>query len=359
MQQVKECYVLIMAGGVGSRFWPESRENRPKQFLDILGRGKSLLRLTFERFINFTPLENIFVLTNGQYKNQVIEELPELKEANIFLEPSRNNTAPCIAYASVKLAIQNPEATCIVTPADQVIADEKGFLEALTICLEKSATEDVLCTLGIPPTRPDTGYGYIKYDDSQSTKGPYPVLEFTEKPDKERAEAFLQSGNYLWNAGIFIWSLKSVLRAFEAHASGILHTFLPGQDLFWGEGENAFLEEHYPETEKISIDYAIMEKAENVYTLPANVGWSDLGTWKSVFDFNNGQPTENVSLSKRVLLKDAKGNLIKGPGEKLIVIRGLENYIVVDTDDVLLIYPMDKEQEIKKLREHPDLEDFI
>lgn len=344
-------YVAIMAGGVGSRFWPASREERPKQFLDILGVGKSLLRLTFERFLPLCPAEHIFIVTNGKYKALVKEHLPELTDNQILCEPSRNNTAPCIAYTAFKLQALNPHANLIVAPSDHIILQEQKFLDALRQALVFTANHEALLTLGIEPTRPDTGYGYINYDPDPVKDKVHLVKRFTEKPPLEKAKTFVASGDYLWNAGIFIWRTQSLLAAFEKHAPEI-HQIL-GADLgcYNTENEQAFIDEKYPTTPKISVDFAIMEKADNVYTIPSSFGWSDLGTWASLHVESDRDDQGNVVSASQVFLEDTHNSLVRINADKLAVIGGLDNYIIVDEGDVLLIYPKDREQEIKKLRQ--------
>lgn len=283
-------YVAIMAGGIGSRFWPASRVARPKQFMDILGVGKSLIRLTFERFLAVAPAENIFIVTNGMYKDLCKEHIPELTDNQILCEPSRNNTAPCVAYTAFKLQALDPEANFIIAPSDHVVLKEDIFTLALQKALDFTGREDALCTLGIRPSRPDTGYGYINYNqenieaphENDNIGGVHKVVQFTEKPDHEKAKTFLASGDYLWNAGIFIWRAKSILSAFQENATEIYDILGQNRAVFNTPEEQNFINEYYPTTPKISVDYAIMEKAKNIYTIPVDFGWSDLGTWASL-----------------------------------------------------------------------------
>ena len=340
-------YVAIMAGGIGSRFWPASRVARPKQFLDILGVGKSLIRLTFERFLHLCPAENIFIVTNKQYKALVKEHLPELTDNQILCEPSRNNTAPCVAYTAFKLHSLNPQANFIVAPSDHIILQEANFISYLEKGLAFTATHNALLTLGIQPSRPDTGYGYIRYEATPASEGIHPVAQFTEKPQLEKAKEFLASGDYLWNAGIFLWTSSAILDAFKQHAPEI-HRILGSPNAPYNEeGEQAFVDEHYPSTPSISIDYAIMEKAQNVYTLPSSFGWSDLGTWASLHAESEKSEAGNVVNGDRVVLDNVQNCLIRLPKGKLAVLRDLEDYIIVDEEDVLLVYPKSKEQQIK------------
>ncbi|WP_291910800.1 mannose-1-phosphate guanylyltransferase [Chitinophaga sp. CB10] len=343
-------YVFIMAGGVGSRFWPKSRNSFPKQFIDILGMGQSLLQLTFKRFLKLCPAENIYVVTNSIYKELVQTQLPEMKSENILCEPSRNNTAPCIAYATFKLATMNPDANMVVAPSDHFILYEDVFIQSVKKGLEEAAQNPYLVTLGITPTRPDTGYGYIRYDKNVGT-GIHKVLQFTEKPNVEKAEEFLASKEYVWNGGIFIWNVKTAIAAFKKYAPEMYSLFHNGNGYYNTTQEQAFIDSEYPKSPNISIDYAIMEKADNVYTIPADFGWSDLGTWASLYEVAEKKENANVSSNTNLYLEDSANNIIHLPSQKLCVIKGLKDYIVVDEDDVLLIYPKKDEQEIKKVTE--------
>jgi len=341
-------YVAIMAGGVGSRFWPASRVSRPKQFLDIMGVGKSLLQLTYERFLNLCPKENIFIVTNGMYKAQVKEHLPELTDNQILCEPSRNNTAPCIAYAALKLQKLNPEANMVIAPSDHIILQEREFVNTLKKALDFSEKNKALLTLGIRPSHPNTGYGYINYAPEE-TKGVHKVRRFTEKPPLEKAKAFLASGDYLWNAGIFIWKTSSIIEAFTRHAEDILTILNASPDCYNTPREQPFIDENYPKTPNISIDYAIMEKADNVYTIPSSFGWSDLGTWASLHKESDKDDQQNLIQADRIIAEDIQNSILRAPEGKLVVAKGLNNFIVIDEGDVLLIYPKNKEQEIKAI----------
>jgi mannose-1-phosphate guanylyltransferase len=335
-----------MAGGVGSRFWPGSREARPKQFLDMTGVGKSLLRLTFERFLHLCPAENIFIVTNAAYRELVKEQIPEISDNQILGEPSRNNTAPCIAYTALKLAAINPNATMVVAPSDHIVLQEANFLQQVRRAVEFCAEQDALVTLGIKPSRPDTGYGYIQF--GETARGEVrKVLRFTEKPKLEDAERFVASGEYLWNAGIFIWSVPSILHAFNTLSPGIMQILSPGK--YNTPEEQAFINAVYPTTPDISVDFAIMEKAGNVYTIPSDFGWSDLGTWASLHAECPQDEHHNVIQSDMVLALDLQNCLVRTPKDKLVVLKGLDNYIVVDEGDVLLVYPKSQEQEIKQV----------
>lgn len=338
-------YVAIMAGGVGSRFWPASRTALPKQFLDIMGVGKSLLRLTFERFLELVPAERIYIVTNEQYRDLVKEHLPELKDNQILGEPSRNNTAPCVAYTAFKLRELDPEANLIVAPSDHIVLKPNVFLDKVKTGLAFTAKKNAILTLGITPSRPDTGYGYIQYGDAVEGEVSK-VIQFKEKPDADTAQVYLDSGEYLWNAGIFLFRCQTILDEFKAHAPEIYRILDQGCGTYNTDGEQAFVDKAYPTTPSISIDYAIMEPSQQVYTIPAEFGWSDLGTWASLFAESEKDEHENV-LQGSVVGEDLKNNLIRLPKGKVGVIRGLENYIVVDTKDALLIYPKSEEQAIK------------
>lgn len=350
----KNTYVLIMAGGVGSRFWPKSRNHFPKQFIDILGIGKSLLQLTYERFLKICPNDQIYILTNEGYFDLVTEQLPAILQRNILLEPSRNNTAPCIAYATYKISKLNPKANIVVAPSDHLILKEEVFLEKIEGALDFSSKNNALLTLGITPTRPDTGYGYIKYQDLSIENQGVPdeikkVNAFMEKPILTKAEEYLKSGDCVWNAGIFIWSASSLKKAFEKHAPEITTVFESGLLFYNTVDEAKFITENYPLSPNISIDYAILEKADNVYTIPADIGWSDLGTWASLHAVGEKDAANNMVNLEKINLKDTNNCIIHLPNDKAAVIRGLDNYIVVDDGDVLLIYPKSEEQEIKQV----------
>lgn len=347
-------FVAIMAGGIGSRFWPASRTHQPKQFLDIAGTGKSLLRMTFERFLKLVPANQIFIVTNHEYADLVAEQLPEIETNQILGEPSRNNTAPCIAYAALKLFELDPNANMVVAPSDHIITDETEFIQTIDLGLNYASHHYALITLGIKPTRPDTGYGYIRFEanpvqaDHAANRGVHGVMQFTEKPPLEKAVQYLQSGDYLWNAGIFIWSLRSLIDAFSQHAPEILE-LLQAEQVYNTPKEDAFLREFYPMTPRISIDYAIMEKAPNVYTIPSSFGWSDLGTWASLHDYLPRDPANNAVVNCQTMLQKTSNTIIRAPKGKLVVLKGLDNFIIVDEGDVLLIYPKSEEQDIKEI----------
>ncbi len=337
-----------MAGGIGSRFWPASRTARPKQFLDILGIGKSLLRLTFERFLKLVPAENIFIVTHEMYFNLTKEHLPELTDNQIICEPSRNNTAPCVAYTSFKLQSLDPDANIVFAPSDHLILKEDVFIHNLQKALDFAADNDALLTLGIQPTRPDTGYGYIHFE-KENEDGVHKVLRFVEKPPLEKAVEYVQSGEYLWNGGIFIWNVNTILSAFKNLSPDIYHILSKGARYYNTMEEQEFVNLNYPLTPSISVDYAILEKSPNVYTIPTDMGWSDLGTWASLHVEREKDMAGNVIQGKQVLTTHVSDCLIRANDDKLVVINGLHDYIVVDEEDVLLIFPKSKEQEIKKI----------
>jgi mannose-1-phosphate guanylyltransferase len=342
-------YVAIMAGGVGSRFWPGSREARPKQFLDMLGVGKSLLRLTFERFLPLCPVSHIYIVTNVAYRDLILEQLPEIGPDQVLCEPSRNNTGPCVAYTAFKLAGINPDSAMIVAPSDHIILKEEAFLSKVRRGLAFAQQEKALVTLGIQPSRPDTGYGYIHFDEA-GDDGVHRVRRFAEKPNLATAEAFVASGEYLWNAGIFIWTSQAVLEAFERYSKEIYDILAIGKPYYNTAKEQDFLDQTYPTTPNISVDFAIMEKADNVFTIPAEFGWSDLGTWASLHAECPKDDAGNAIQVRQSILLNAADNLLRVSNpDKLLVIKDLEGYIVVDEQDVLMIYPKSKEQEIKQV----------
>jgi mannose-1-phosphate guanylyltransferase len=337
-----------MAGGVGSRFWPGSREARPKQFLDMLGTGKSLLRLTFERFLPICPPEHIFIVTNALYKDLVKTQIPEISDNQILCEPSRNNTAPCVCYTAMKLENLDPDANFVIAPSDHIVLKEPAFLEKITLALDFAANNDALLTLGIQPSRPDTGYGYIQMQDEKAP-GIFSVKRFAEKPNLATAQEFISSGEYLWNAGIFIWNVRSILSAYKNLSPDIFNILQAGSDFWNSPEEQKFIDQAYPTTPNIAVDVAIMEKANNVYTIPAEFGWSDLGTWASLHAECPKDETGNVLLGGEIMALDTSDCLVRMPAGKLAVLKDLHDYIIVDEGDVLLVYPKAKEQEIKQV----------
>ncbi len=336
-----------MAGGIGSRFWPVSRTDNPKQFLDILGLGKSLLQLTYERFLDICPKENIYIVTNSSYADLVHQQLPDLTSNQVLKEPARKNTAPCIAYFSHKINAINPDANIVVAPSDHIILKQNEFVDIINKGLNATAKEDLLITLGIQPSRPDTGYGYINYGKQSGHEGVFEVLSFREKPTLEVAKTFLESGDFLWNSGMFIWSVKSILSAFSKYLSEV--NDLLKSDTYNTLKEKEFIEQSYKKCPSISIDYGVMEKANNVCVIPADFGWSDLGTWSSLYDTRSDKDVNGNVTTSNSLLYDCKDNMIVSSKDKLIIAQDLNDYIVVDTDDALLIIPKSKEQEIKQI----------
>lgn len=343
----KNYYAILMAGGVGSRFWPVSTQEFPKQFHDMLGTGATLIQKTFNRLSHIIPKENIFILTNERYNDLVFEQLPGITKRQVVLEPTMRNTAPCILYASLKIHKENPEALMIVAPSDHWIEDEQTFSSNVQQAFDFCANNDALMTLGITPTFPNTGYGYIEYDNKVN-EAIRPVHQFREKPDYQTAQSFIDQGNFLWNAGIFMWSVNSVIKAFESEQPKLFELFKGGYEVYNTDFEDDFIRDNYGMAENISVDYAIMEKSKNVFVLPAEFDWNDLGTWGSLYDKLEKDPNENAVVNARTLTKNASGNMIKTKDNKIVVIEGISDYIIVDKDDVLLIFPKEKEQDIKK-----------
>lgn len=348
MNMNKNYYAIIMAGGVGSRFWPVSTADFPKQFHDMLGAGETLIQKTFSRLSKIVPAENILVLTNERYNDIVLSQLPLIKQEQVLLEPAMRNTAPCILYATLKIKKQNPNAVMVVAPSDHWIEDEQSFADNLKACFDFSAQEDALLTLGIQPTFPNIGFGYIEFD--KSDQNPIKkVNQFREKPNYETAKQFLASGNFLWNGGIFIWSVQAILSAFEKFQPQMTALFEKGNASYNTSSESEFINENYADAENVSIDYAVMEKANNVFVLPATFDWNDLGTWGSLHDKLDKDDQNNSVVNATVLLENASNNIIRSDAKKTVVIDGLHDYIIVDNQDVLLIYPKSKEQDIKQI----------
>ena len=339
-----------MAGGIGSRFWPMSRNSFPKQFLDILGTGKTLIQQTFERLQKVCPTENIFVVTNESYVDLVKDQLVGIDPANVLGEPYRKNTAPCIAYASTKIAALNPNANIVVAPSDHVILKEDEFILAIEKALEFTSKSDKLLTLGIRPSRPDTGYGYIQFIDDKKVQANkiYKVKTFTEKPDIEMAKFFVKTGEFLWNAGIFIWNVTAIQKAIQSHLPEIDSLFKDAASHFGKATEPDQVRMVYEHCTNISIDFGVMEKADNVHVMSADFGWSDLGTYGSLYEHIDHDENENAIVGKNVMTYGAKDCMINMPKNKLVVIQGLQNYIVVESDGVLLICRKDDEQQIKQ-----------
>ncbi|MBT8232176.1 MAG: mannose-1-phosphate guanylyltransferase [Saprospiraceae bacterium] len=350
MDNTENYYIAIMAGGVGSRFWPASREHLPKQFLDILGVGKSLIRLTYERFTNIVSPDRILVVTNKIYKDLVAEHIPEIPESNIITEPSRNNTGPCVAYTALRLKAMNENASFVIAPSDHVILKEEAFLNKIKQALDFASENEAILTLGIQPTRPDTGYGYIESTKNEIDSGIEKVKSFKEKPNLETAQQYLEDGSYYWNAGIFVWSVKTILNSFETNAKDIYDILNQDFSKYNTSQEQEYIDEVYPQTPSISVDYAILENAQNVYTLPADIGWSDLGTWNALHAFKDKDEHGSVVIGDNTMLIDSKNCIVRSDAKKLVVIKGLADYIVIDEEDVLLVYPKKEEQKIKALR---------
>lgn len=338
-----------MAGGIGSRFWPVSRNSMPKQFLDILNTGKSFLQETFERFAKIVPTENILCVTSTKYWEKVKEQLPDMLEENILMEPLRRNTAPCIAYATYKIAKRNPDAVVVVTPSDHAILNEVEYLNTISGAMEYSKSHNYLFTLGITPTRPETGYGYIQKNTSQTTtingRVAYNVKTFTEKPDEELAKVFLSSGEFLWNSGIFVWNLQAIMKEMELHLPEIANFFKDGMSYYYTPEEKKFIAGVYDAINGISIDYGVMEKTKNSWVFESSFGWSDLGTWHSLYAYANKDHSKNVICGAHLMNEDSSENLVftskKG---KLVVLSGMSNYMVVDTEDAIMICPRDEKK---------------
>lgn len=345
----KNTYGLIMAGGVGSRFWPLSTADKPKQFLDVLGIGKSLLRLTFERLQKFIPAENIYILTNTSYEQLVLEQLPELSAGQVLCEPERKNTAPCIAYAAAKIQALNPEATLLISPSDHLIVNETRFEEIIRTAWH-TAQANQLVTLGIQPTRPDTGYGYIEFDKMEQTKNGAvcAVLQFREKPDLSTAQGFLEAGNFFWNAGIFVWKASAILEAMAQHQQDIYGIFNANQAVYGSPDEKQFLRDAFAACPDISIDFAVMEKAANVSVVLADFDWSDLGTWGSLTTHLHKDAHQNSIIGDNVHTFDATNCLVNVPVGKTVLLDGLQEYIVIDTADKLMVLRLSNEQKLKE-----------
>ena len=341
-------YALIMAGGVGSRFWPVSRESFPKQFHDLLGSGRSLLQSTFDRLEKIVPTQNIYILTNEKYQDLTLHQLDKIGKDQLILEPAMRNTAPCLLLAGLKIEKQNPHANIIVAPSDHWIEDEDAFVENVKTAWE-NCDHERLMTLGIPPTFPNTGYGYIEFKEEQG-KNAFEVMRFTEKPDYTTAKKFYESKNYLWNSGMFLWKASAILNAFKLYAYKMFELFNAGYDLLNTTNEQSFLAENYPKAEDISIDFAIMENTKKIGVVKAGFDWNDLGTWGSLYDQLPKNDEENVIIHADVLAENATGNMIHSKAGKKVVIDGLQDFVVVDGDDVLLIAPRSREQTIKQKR---------
>lgn len=346
----KHTYCVIMAGGIGSRFWPMSRTAYPKQFLDFLGLGRTLIQQTFDRFLPLCPPENILVVTNAQYAPIVKQQLPQLRDDQVLTEPSRRNTAPCVAYADHVIAKRDPEARIIVAPSDHLVMKEQEFQDTIRLALRQAESADCLVTLGIKPSRPDTGYGYIQFTEGGTVADPRvkKVASFREKPDHATAVGFLESGDFLWNSGIFVWTLASIRRAFARHLPKMEEQFAAGAAYYGTPKEAAFITDTYAACESISIDYGVMEKADNVYVVPSDFGWSDLGTWGSLYTHVPKDAQGNAAVGEQVRLYDCSGNMVHVQDDRLVVLQGLEDCIVVSTPDALLVCRKHDEQKIKQ-----------
>ena len=343
----KNYYAVIMAGGVGSRFWPVSTSENPKQFHDMLGTGRSLIQNTFDRLSKLIPSENILIATNNKYKNLVLSHLPEINENQVLLEPAMRNTAPCILYSALKINNIKEDAVMIVAPSDHFIEDEETFISNVETAFKACEKEDILMTLGIKPSGPNTGYGYIQFEESNNEIKK--VINFTEKPNLKTAKQFIEQGDYLWNAGIFIWSVKSIIKAFEGSLAEMCTLFNNGNSIWNTVNESVFIKENYGKAENISIDYGIMEGAENVYVLPVDFGWNDLGTWGSLYEKLPKQKNKNAVINAQTMFNDSSNNMIRTQKGKKVIVQGLNDFIIVETKDTLLILPKSAEQDIKHI----------
>jgi mannose-1-phosphate guanylyltransferase len=336
-----------MGGGIGSRFWPFSRTSRPKQFLDFFGTGRSLLQQTVDRFKTVIPCENILVVTNALYADLVRQQLPELRPEQILYEPTRRNTAPCIAWASYHIRALNPQANMVVAPSDHLILNEGEFLTAITRGLDFVATRKRLLTLGIKPNRPETGYGYIQIAEQESENF-FKVKTFTEKPELDLAKVFVESGEFYWNSGLFMWNVNTILEAVEKLQPELFGVLDAGKEVYGTPQEQAFIDAHFPACPNVSIDYGVMEQADDVYVSLGDFGWSDLGTWSSLYDRSEKDEQGNAVLQGRAITYNCHDNLIVMPKDKLVVADGLENYLIAEADNVLLICKKDEEHAIRK-----------
>lgn len=344
-------HLVIMAGGVGSRFWPMSTSERPKQFIDVLGVGKSLLQLTYQRFSSFCPLDNVWVVTNRKYVDIVREQLPEIPATNILQEPCRRNTAPCIAYVSWRIKSKDPKANVIVTPSDHVVTDIDEFRRIVSLCMDFTKDSDAIVTLGMKPNRPETGYGYIKADLSMSSlrqKEIFRVDRFKEKPDYNTAQEYIKENDYFWNAGIFIWSVSTIVNAFRVYQPAIAKIFESMQLVYGTEEEQSRIDLIYPECENISVDYAIMERVEEIFVCPADFGWSDLGTWGSLQQQTKHDLYGNSLIGENIEMYESHNCIVHALQQKQVVVQGLDNYIVAETDGKLLICKLEEEQRIRQ-----------
>lgn len=344
-------HLVIMAGGVGSRFWPMSTSEKPKQFIDVLGVGRSLLQLTFDRFDGVCPPENVWVVTNVRYKNLIKEQLPEIPEKNILCEPCRRNTAPCIAYVSWRIKAQDRNANIVVSPSDHIVTNSAEFRRVIIQCLKFTSETDSIVTLGMKPTRPETGYGYIQADLSTSSPRNneiFRVDSFREKPDIETAQKYIKNKSYFWNSGIFLWSVSTIVNAFRIYQPAISKVFEGLLPIYGTDREQEEIDRRFPECESISVDYAIMEKAEEIFVCPSDFGWSDLGTWGSLLVQSKRDLYGNGVIGSNIELFDTHNSIIHTLGKKKVVVQGLDGYIVAEDDDRLLICKLSEEQRIKQ-----------
>ena len=349
MENIENNYCVIMAGGVGSRFWPYSTNDKPKQFLDFFGTGQSLIQMTVNRFKTLVPMENIYIVTNEHYKQIVKQQLPQLSDSQILLEPTRRNTAPCIAYATAKIKAITPKANIITAPSDHLILNEQQFINTIESGLKYVEEHNDLLTIGIKPTRPETGYGYIQIDNNENDGSIKTVKTFTEKPNLELAKVFYESGEFLWNAGIFLWNLQTIDSALNAYQPKIQEIFGQIAPMLNTQNEQSVIQQKFPECPNISIDYGVLEKANNVAVMSAEFGWSDLGTWGSLYELSGKDENQNVTLNCKAEYYGSERNIVALPKGKLAVIEGLEDYIVAEENDVLLICPKPEEQNIRQI----------
>lgn len=349
---MQSTFIVIMAGGIGSRYWPISRVTKPKQFIDILGTGRTLIQMTYDRFRNHFSSERFLVVTNEIYQDLVLEQLPELTPDQVLCEPYGKNTAPCIAYAAFKIQSKYPDAKMIVVPSDHLILDNKAFMKTILAAWDFTCKNLSLVTIGIQPHRPDTGYGYIQFKDDPSHKSEIPVFKvktFTEKPTQEIAISFIESGDFLWNAGIFIFTVKNIVQSFKLNLPELFMLFQNGKGVFWTSDEKEYITKLYSQSPNISIDYGIMEKDPNVYVVPGNFGWSDLGTWKSLYEVKEKNESGNAVTGKMIHIYDSTGNIIQAPEGILVVINGVHDKIIAVTDSIVYISDKEKEQETKQI----------
>lgn len=350
----KDNHLVIMAGGIGSRFWPMSTPERPKQFVDVLGCGRTLIQLTFDRFESIVPAENVWVVTSAAYADMVRRQLPEVPEENILKEPCRRNTAPCVAYVSWRIKMKNPKANIVVTPSDHIVANVKEFRRVVQSSLRLSGETDAIITLGMKPTRPETGYGYIQVDlstPSARNREVYRVDVFREKPDLQKAKEYIAQNNFFWNAGIFVWNVNTIVNAFRIYAPGISEIFEGMQAVYGTDREQAIIDERFPLCENISIDYAILEKAEEIFCFPASFGWSDLGTWGSLRENTSHDRFGNSLIGNDIRVYDCRNCIVHATDERRVVVQGLDSCIVAEKDGILLICKLENEQQIKQYSE--------